>query len=481
MANPNAASSPSILRLLPSIDELIGTESGRKVVGAAGQRRAAALAREVTDAFRYELRKNSEGRTGPASALTKESILEALARRLEGAWRRSQDSRLRRVINATGVIVHTNLGRAPLSEAAIAAITNEAKSYCTLEYDRTSGKRGRRGAHAEGLLAELAGAEAALIVNNCAAAAFLVLTVFARGREVIVSRGELVEIGGDFRVPDVLAQSGAVLREVGTTNRTRIADYEKAVSENTVMILRVHPSNYRIVGFTETPPLEALASLARSSKLLLYEDAGSGALIDLTKFGLTDEPVISRSIADGADIVTFSGDKLLGGPQAGMIVGRRDSIELIRKHPLYRALRVDKLTYAALQATLDAYMREKAESEVPVLKMLGLSSEALAERSRKFVSDLSGRVPPDAGLGFEIIEGNSAVGGGAAPNVQPPASLIALSHSAFSASHIEEKLRSSEPPVIARIADDKVLIDLRTVAELEEAELLDAIAEIVDF
>ena len=389
-------------------------------------------------------------------------------------------SRLRRVINATGVIVHTNLGRAPLSEAAIAAITEDASGYCTLEYDIETGKRGRRGAYAESLIAELTGAESALIVNNCAAAAFLVLSVLAAGREVIVSRGELVEIGGDFRVPDVLAQSGAVLREVGTTNRTKIADYEKAVTDETALILRVHPSNYRIVGFTESPELGGLAALAHKKKIQLYEDAGSGVLTDLSAAGLADEPVISHSIEDGADIVTFSGDKLLGGPQCGIIVGRAEVVESIRKHPLYRALRAGKMVYAALGATLESFARGSAVTDIPVLRMLHATNAELAERSRRFASQLLAGIREGREAEIDVIEGNSAVGGGAAPGVALPTSAITVSHPRMSPSAIEQSLRTAEPPVIARIAEDKVLIDLRTVPEPEEAGLRRVLTEVLN-
>ena len=387
-------------------------------------------------------------------------------------------SRLRRVINATGVIVHTNLGRAPLSEAAIAAITEDASGYCTLEYDIETGKRGRRGAYAESLIAELTGAESALIVNNCAAAAFLVLSVLAAGREVIVSRGELVEIGGDFRVPDVLAQSGAVLREVGTTNRTKIADYEKAISENTGLILKVHPSNYRIVGFTAMPSVEELADLAHRHEILLYEDAGSGAMLDLSEYGLDDEPVISRSIAAGVDVVTFSGDKLLGSAQAGVIVGREEIIDRFRKHPLYRALRTNKLVYAVLEATLDAFHRETAVREIPVLKMLSATVEELEQRTGRFAERLSENAG-DRGLRLEIIRGNSVIGGGSAPMAQPKTALITLQHEELSAAELERSLRLSTPAVIARIVEDKVVIDLRTVSEREEDELFGVLTKLM--
>ena len=385
----------------------------------------------------------------------------------------------RKVINATGVVIHTNLGRAPLSEKAQMAVAGAA-SYCTLEYDLLTGKRGRRGHRAEALLAELTRAEDVLIVNNCAAAAFFVLTVFASGGEVVISRGELVEIGGDFRVPDVLSQSGATLHEVGTTNRTKLADYEKAINEKTRLILRVHPSNYRIVGFTATPSVAELAVLAHSKDLLLYEDIGSGALIDLSGLGLRDEPVVSRSIADGADVVTFSGDKLLGGPQAGIIAGKIEYIEQLRKHPLYRALRVDKLAYAALEATLDAYRRDAAVDEIPVLRMLSMSKAEMEMRVVRFAKQIEEKLNGSSNLRFETLDGASAVGGGAAPAVQPETKLLAVSHSSMKAPKLEQLLRNSEPPVIARIVDDRVVIDLRTVSEADESDLLDVLCQATD-
>jgi L-seryl-tRNA(Ser) seleniumtransferase len=404
--------------------------------------------------------------------------MAAAENRLENAWASEQMAGTHRVINATGVVIHTNLGRAPLSENARQAIAGEASGYCTLEYDLETGKRGRRGERAENLLAELTGTESVLVVNNCAAAAFFVLTVFAGGGEVVISRGELVEIGGDFRVPDVLAQSGAKLREVGTTNRTKLVDYEKAINKDTRMILRVHPSNYRIIGFTATPGVAELADLAHKHKVIIYEDLGSGALIDLSGLGLDDEPVVSHSIDVGADIVTFSGDKLLGGPQAGIIAGRTEYIDRLRKHPLYRTLRVDKLAYAALEATLDSYRRNAALDEVPVLQMLSLTKDQIVGRVAQFIEQLKVRLGADTDLRFEVIDGVSAIGGGAAPAVQLETKLLALKHDKMSVPRFEQLLRNSSPPVIARIADNHVMIDLRTVSESEESELLKILAGI---
>lgn len=476
MENRETKNHAEALRLLPSVDALLRTEAAQKLLPQIGARHLAALARAATD----WLRRNLQGKINNRETIdySREALLAKAEKQLTEIWQNEQNAGLQRVINATGVIIHTNLGRAPLSENARQAIFEKASRYCNLEYNLETGKRGRRGAHAEHLLAELAGAESALIVNNCAAAAFLVLTVFAAGGEVIISRGELVEIGGDFRVPDVLAQSGAILKEVGATNRTRISDYEKAVNENTRMILRVHPSNYRIVGFTATPTLKEIAEIARANNLIFYEDAGSGAIFDLSAYGLTDEPIISQSLVAGADVVTFSGDKLLGGVQAGLIVGRREIIEKLRRHPLYRALRVDKLIYAALEATFEAFRRDTVFQEIPVLKMLSMTNEELKTRTAQFFGKLRERLSENDELKFEVMEGTSVIGGGSAPMVQPVTTLLALSHEKMSISRLEETLRQSKPPIIARILEDKVLVDLRTVSEAEEAELLEALEQI---
>ena len=453
------------MRKLPSVDELIRSATGQEVTASAGERHAASLASRSIDSLRQKLEKVEDDRS-------KENIFTDAENSMKNLWYSEQMTGTKRVINATGVIIHTNLGRAVLSDNAQRALVSAA-GYCTLEYDVETGKRGRRGSRAETLINEMTGAEGALIVNNCAAAAFFVLTAFASGGEVVISRGELVEIGGDFRVPDVLCQSGGTLREVGTTNRTKLADYEKAIDQTTKLILRVHPSNYRIVGFTATPTVAELAALAHKHGILLYEDLGSGALIDLSEFGLDDEPVVSHSIAAGADVVSFSGDKLLGGPQAGIIAGKREIIEFLRKHPLYRALRVDKLAYTALEATLESYRRGSASTEVPVLAMLSLTKDQIAKRVRRFTETLNKDLGEDSDLQVETVDGVSAIGGGAAPAVQLETKLIALSHKKLPASRLEHILRNADPPVIARIVDDRVVIDLRTVAKDEESELLE--------
>jgi L-seryl-tRNA(Ser) seleniumtransferase len=312
------------------------------------------------------------------------------------------------------------------------------------------------------------------VIHGCLAA-LLVLAALARDGETIVSRGELVEIGGDFRVPDVMAQSGTQMVEVGTTNRTRLSDYERAIGERTRLLMRVHPSNYRIVGFTSAPELSDLAGLAHERGLLLYEDAGSGALLDLAPYGLTGEPVIADSIARGTDVVSFSGDKLLGAAQAGLVVGRREVVERLRRFPLYRALRADKLALAALEATLESYRRGEAVREVPALRMLAATREETERRTLALVERLRAR-DGSGTLNCEVIEGSSAVGGGSAPTTHPPTALLALRHARLSADALDAALRASSPPVVARIVEDRVVLDLRTVAEDEEAELLEAVA-----
>ena len=478
MEKSEASDVSEVLRLLPSMDRLLRSEAGGKILLETGAKHLTVLARAVIDSMRQEMQEKITENSSKTQNYLREDLLKEAEKRLKAIWQSERNSGLRKVINATGVIVHTNLGRAPLSENARRALIENASGYCTLEYNLETGKRGKRGNRAEQLLAEITGAESALIVNNCAAAAFLVLKAFAKSGEVVISRGELVEIGGDFRIPDVMTESGAVLREVGATNRTHVSDYENAISERTRMILKVHPSNYRIVGFTSAPDLSELAELAHRNNILLYEDAGSGALFDLSEYGLTDEPVVSESIKAGADVVTFSGDKLLGGVQSGLIVGRDEVIEKLRKHPLYRALRVDKLIFAALEATLESFNRETALKEIPVLGMLSMTETEIKERVKKFARKLEEKSSGNHDLSFEIVEGKSVVGGGSAPIARPSTALLALKREKMTADTLEQILRFSKPPIIARILEDKVLIDLRTVSESEEATLLEVLKKI---
>ena len=369
---------------------------------------------------------------------------------------------LRPVINATGVIIHTNLGRAPISPAALERVAAIASGYSNLEYDLAEGTRGSRTVHAESLITSLTGAEAAVVVNNNAAATLLILTGIAAGREVLISRGELVEIGGGFRVPDVLRQSGATLREVGTTNRTRVSDYTAVASAATALFLRVHPSNFRIEGFTERPALADLVRAGRAVGVPVVEDIGSGCLVD----GLAGEPSVQASIAAGVDLVCFSGDKLLGGPQCGIIAGRRELVDRLRTHPLMRALRADKITFAILEATLSEYVAGRASRTVPVQRMLGATAEEIEERATSLRERLTTQ-----GWQIALISGASAVGGGSAPGLDLPTVLVSITREGQSAAATEAWLRTRNPPVIARIENDRVVMDLRTVLS-EQDELL---------
>jgi len=464
MANQTATKTAT-LRAIPSVDQLLRTDVAKQLRSSIGLQRLTAIARQVTEEMR------ARAQSDDMIEDSKDTLLGVAVQRLNEICRGETLAHLRRVINATGVILHTNLGRAPLSEAARLAV-QQASGYCTLEYDPTTGSRGKRGGRAEELLTQLTGAEAALVVNNCASAALLVLTVMAGGGETIVSRGELVEIGGDFRVPDVMANSGTLMVEVGTTNRTKLEDYRRAINSETRLIMKVHPSNYRIIGFTAAPELSKLASLAHDAGLLLYEDAGSGVLNDLSDYGISDEPIISQSVTAGADVISFSGDKLLGATQARLIVGRREIIDRLRQHSLYRALRVDKLCLAALEATLEAH-RRGAIDEIPALQMLALDPKALEKRVRKFYRKAFTNTTETVEV--TMVPGESAIGGGSGPTVHPATFLIALKHEKLSADEIEQTLRLSSPPIIARIADGQVLLDLRTVDPTEEQELFDAV------
>jgi L-seryl-tRNA(Ser) seleniumtransferase len=445
------------LRQVPSVDQLLRTDAARELRERVGTRRATNIARSVIAEIRALVRSGAAG----------DSLLAEAIRRMEATAERESQSGIKAVINATGVLLHTNLGRAPLSQAAREAI-NEAARYCSLEYDLESGARGGRGTRVESLLKDLTGAEDALVVNNCAAAALLIIKVLAGDGETIVSRGELVEIGGDFRVPDVMASSGTRMVEVGTTNRTHLQDYERAINANTRLIMRVHPSNYRIVGFASSPERAELAALAHEAGLPLYEDAGSGQLADLRKYGVVDEPVVRDIVESGVDVISFSGDKLLGSAQAGLIVGKQSIVSRLRKHPLYRALRSDKLRLAALEATLISHRRDVAEAEVPVIEMLSLTAEELQQRARGLAE----------GLDLELIEGESALGGGAGPTSTFPTTLIAITHPDKSAQEIEHEFRHYSPPIIARISEGKVLLDLRTVFVDQLPTIRTALAEI---
>jgi L-seryl-tRNA(Ser) seleniumtransferase len=463
------------VRAIPSIDELLNRPRLVALGEKAGRLLVTRSARTIVAELRARLKgaPSADADSAPVDPATLEALIIA---DLEAALAPS----LRRVINATGVILHTNLGRAPLSEAVGAAIARTATHYSNLEYDIEAGERGKRDVHTGRLLAQLVGAEAAIVVNNNAAAVFLVLNTLAKGAEVIVSRGELIEIGDGFRIPDIMAESGALLREVGATNRTRIRDYERAINERTRLLLRVHPSNFRITGFTERPSLEDLAGLGQRFEIPVFEDLGSGCLADLGASGVS-EPLARVSCEVGAAIVSFSGDKLLGGPQAGIIAGKRELVEKIRRNPLFRALRVDKLTIAALEMTLNAYLRG-ALDEIPTLRMIRMTGEEIRERTRQFAEQLrksiqeGARVEPSVAVDIDVREGFSVIGGGSTPDQRLPTWVLAITSPRHAAPKLEERLREAKIPVIARIEDDTLILDLRTVLPGEEASLAAAIS-----
>jgi L-seryl-tRNA(Ser) seleniumtransferase len=444
-------------RIIPAIDALRQREGVRALEAAYGADATVRALRAAAETLRAAIGAGQ----GPADAAEAASGLEDGARAALAAGARGS---LRPVINATGVVIHTNLGRAPIAAAALERAATVASGYSNLEYDLAAGTRGSRTVHAESLLTALTGAEAAVVVNNNAAAILLLLSGLANGREVIVSRGEAVEIGGGFRVPDVMRQSGATLREVGTTNRTRVNDYTATVTPATAMFLRVHPSNFRIEGFTERPSLADLVDAGRATGVPVVEDLGSGCLVE----DLAGEPSVQASIAAGVDIVCFSGDKLLGGPQCGIIAGRKALIDRLRTHPLMRALRVDKITFAILEATLAEYVAGRAASTVPVQRMLHATADAIEERALALGERLAAH-----GWQIAMISGASAVGGGSAPGFGLPTVLLSIAREGESAAATEAWLRTLDPPVIARIEDDRVVLDLRTVLPEQDALLAD--------
>jgi L-seryl-tRNA(Ser) seleniumtransferase len=471
------AMSDERMRALPAVEPLV--ESALRALAQAPPAPPRPL---VVEAARAVLAREREA-LGQDPARAPEPAEERLAKVVAGARDRARSAQ-ERVINATGVVLHTNLGRAPLSEAAREALAQAAAGYLALEYDVAAGTRAHRAVGAEAWLTRLTGAEAALVVNNGAAALLLAVWALAQGREVVVSRGELIEIGGSFRLPEILAKAGARLVEVGTTNRTRLDDYRKAIGPDTALLLRVHPSNFRVVGFHERPVREELATLAREANLPLVEDVGSGAFVATEDFGIEHEPTVAESLTGGADVVTFSGDKLLGGPQAGLIVGRRAWIDRLRRDPLARALRVDKLTIAALEATLAAYVDPaRARRELPVLAQLDASADALhacanrlaeairaalAEGERGAGAGASGSV---RGWTVEVVPEASEVGGGALPGALLPTSAVALSSRGRTAAALEQRLRLGRPPIVARIREERVLLDARTLLFEDPAEV----------
>ena len=446
-----AADVQGLLRALPSVDVLIGVLARESALAGVPRPRLAAAAREALAAERRRLLEAG----GPAADAA------ALGGRIVAALTRRGLFSLVPVINATGVVLHTNLGRALLSPLAQERLREVASAYSNLEMDMSRKERGSRYSHVEGLLRRLSGAEAALVVNNCASAVLLALESLARGKEVIVSRGELIEIGGEFRIPDILRRSGAVLREVGATNRTHLKDYVNAIGPETGMILKVHTSNYRVVGFTAAVSSRELAELGRARGITVMEDLGSGCFVDLTRYGFPYEPTVPEVVASGVDLVSFSGDKLLGGPQAGIVVGRAELMERLARNPLNRALRIDKFTIAALEATLYAYEAGTALDTIPTLRML---TEPLASIRRRALRVL-GRTSAETrrALGATLVEASSQVGGGALPTVELPSAVIALGTPKRPAVALDEALRTGHPAVLGRLLDDRLLLDCRTI------------------
>jgi len=457
-----ASSKSDLYRKLPSVDELVHSPELVNLISQAGEAPVTDSARSVLARLRDEITAGHLDTNGIDIALS--GIASAVEREL----RQSLSYSLRTVINATGVILHTNLGRAPLPASAFEHLKEIVGNYSNLEFEIDKGARGRRDIHVDRLFRkllseELAGAGSGtqdvstIVVNNNAAAVLLALNTLAEGGEVVVSRGELVEIGGSFRIPEVMTKSNAILREVGTTNRTRLTDYESAVTDKTRLLLRVHRSNFQITGFTEQPRVEELVALARKRNIPLLEDLGSGALFDLRSVGVSDEPGVLESLRAGVDVVTYSGDKLLGGPQAGILSGRSDLIARMRANSLFRALRVDKLTYAALEATLLAYVKHDHDA-IPVLHMMRLSKDEIGKRAKAVAEKI--RRPE---LSISVMDGESVIGGGAAPSAALPTTLLAVTSKTVSADELAARLRASAPPIIARVEDAQVLLDLRTV------------------
>lgn len=463
---------PDLFRQLPSVDELLRVPAVQEMALRFGHAATVEASRKFINRLRSSIATGSFDDDELATAIAQGALT------IEQDLRESMAYSLRPVINATGVILHTNLGRAPLGDAALQHVIEVSRGYSNLELDLATGERGKRDAHVSRLFAKLLNCGereiSTIVVNNNAAAVLLALNALAEGGEVIVSRGELVEIGGSFRIPDVMGKSGAVLREVGTTNRTRISDYGEAISDRTKLLLRVHRSNFQIVGFTEQPPLEEMADLGRKHSIPVMEDLGSGELFDLRNVGVHGEPMIAGSLRAGVNVVTFSGDKLLGGPQAGLISGDRELVAKIRSNPLFRALRVDKMFYAALEATLLAYLREDYDG-IPTLRMMRLSEDDLQHRAEHIARKLRISSPQ---LEVEVTESRSVLGGGSAPGATLPSRAVAVKVADMAADQVLECLRQWRRPIVARVEDNRVLLDLRTVAPEQDGEVVAAVESI---
>ena len=458
-----------IRRLVPKMDKVLAWPELASTVEKTGHTTLREAVRKVLDQLRHSLS------AGNSTDLSPSKISELIKCQLKNDLAPS----LVRVINGSGVIIHTNLGRSPLPAAAEAAMRETAFGYSNLEYDLKRGERGERYVHVEQLLCELTGSEAAIAVNNNASAVMLALSALAKGREVIVSRGELVEIGGSFRIPEVMSQSGAALVEVGTTNRTHPKDYSNAINEQTALLLKVHTSNFAVVGFTAEVSVNEMSAIGINAGIPVMVDAGSGCLVDLSKYGISGEKTIQEQLKSGADIVTFSGDKLLGGPQAGLIAGKKAIIEQIKKHPLLRAVRIDKLTLAALEATLRLYRDERqALAEIPVLRMLTISAPELRIKGLRFLKQLRRKLPAEIVLNLE--EGNSSPGGGTFPLMQLPTTLISFTVPEFTSHRLEEALRSTSPAVVGRLYKDSFLLDVRTISDDEIPLIVSALKQLIE-
>ncbi len=462
----SVTSKTDLYRKLPSVDELLQSRDLATLVSSEGKAVVTDAARSVLARLRAEIASARLDAGGVDLALS--GIFSAIERQV----RQSLSFSLRPVINATGVILHTNLGRAPLAASALEHVREASCGYSNLEFDVETGERGKRDVHVDGLFRKLLDAAtdiSTIVVNNNAAAVLLALNTLAEGGEVIVSRGELVEIGGSFRIPDVMAKSSATLREVGTTNRTRVSDYERAINEKTRLLLRVHRSNFEITGFTEQPGIHELSTLARERKIPLMEDLGSGALLDLNSVGVNGEPSVLDSLQAGVDVVSYSGDKLLGGPQAGILSGRSDLIARMRANSLFRALRVDKLTYAVLEATLLAYVKRDYDA-VPALRMMHVSKDEIGKRAEAVAAKTR-----SSKLAVEVVDGESVIGGGAAPSAVLPTRLLAVSCEGLSADELSARLRFSDLPIVARVEEGHVLLDLRTVSPDQDQRVIEAL------